>query len=168
MQHSADLMNARYPQCSVAPWSELRASGGREPCVTCDAIIRCSPRPDDDAASPVAPGARMMQQAQLKTAATWADATPSVRRPCLLSRLGTFALYQFGRRPPAAGRAGSRHPGRPARHLRRRRQPRRSRRRARFGTAHPHPENCMFSRAQAVSLARTPTLRSRIIFRHIL
>jgi hypothetical protein len=38
MQHSADLMNARYLQCSVAPWSELGAAAAHAPCATCDAI----------------------------------------------------------------------------------------------------------------------------------
>ena len=39
MQHSADLVNARYLRCSVAPWGELGAAGTRAPCVTWDGII---------------------------------------------------------------------------------------------------------------------------------
>ena len=40
MQHSADLVNARYLQSSVAPWGELIAMATHAPCVTWDVIIR--------------------------------------------------------------------------------------------------------------------------------
>jgi hypothetical protein len=33
-------MNTRYVQCSVPPWSNLRAEEAQAPCVTFDVIIR--------------------------------------------------------------------------------------------------------------------------------
>ena len=48
--------NARYLQCSVAPWGELGAGEAHAPCLTCNATIRS------------APGRTMMQPVRLHQA----------------------------------------------------------------------------------------------------